>query len=564
MYNAYVQAILADRIPSSTWVKKACKRHINDLKTANQRGLYFDQTSFDRVLKFISMLKHTTGEWTGNNFVPEPWEQFILSQIFGWKKSDGTRRYRTSYLTVARKNGKTCLAAAIGLYLFFADLEGRAEVYSVATKYDQARLSHQEAVRMVKTCTDLSNYVDIFKNNLSVTKTFSKFEPLGGDSKTQDGLNIHGAILDELHAWPNRDLYDVIVTATGARRQPLIFTITTAGFDKHSICWEQQAYTEKVLDGIIDDDSNFGIIYGLDDGDNWEDKKNWIKSNPNLGITVKVDDLENKARKAKEVPAQLNSFLRLHMNVWTESEVKWISSDAWNACGSEVDPVILRGKLCFAGLDLSSTTDISAFVLVFPPEHDNDTYKIMSRFWIPSDNIERRVRRDRVPYDVWVKQGFIEATPGPVIDYGYILRQIEKDSKAYMLKEICFDRWGATKIVQDLEALGYGREEPGKRNKYQSTQLIDFGQGFVSMNSPTKELEKLLLSKAISHSNNPVLAWMASNVVIRLDPAGNMKPDKSKSTEKIDGIVALIMAIDRATRAHDAVNPYAERGILVI
>ena len=479
--------------------------------------------------------------------------------LFGWKKRDGLRRFRTSYLEVARKNGKTTVAAAIGLYLFFADNEAGAHVYTAATKYDQARISHGEATRMVKGSSDLKRHISVFKNNLSIEATGSKFEPLGSDSTKQDGLNVHGAILDELHAWPDRDLFDVLVTATASRRQPLIFVITTAGYDRHTICWEQHEYTEKVLSGHIKDNSHFGIIYALDKEDNWEDEEVWTKANPNLGISVKIDDLRDKATKAKEIPAQLNSFRRLHLNTWTESITKWISNDQWDACNWSFDAEELTSKVCYAGLDLSSTHDLTAFVLVFPPKDEDDKYKILCRFWIPADNIHVRVRRDRVPYDVWVNEGYINATPGNIIDYGYILRQINEDADKYDLKEICFDRWGSTKIIQDLDNMGYTRDG----TEYER-HLIDFGQGYASMSPAVKETEKLILNKELAHNNNPVLRWMIGNVVIKQDPAGNMKLDKSKSVERIDGVTALVMAISRAVVKKDNSSPYDGRGILVL
>ncbi len=571
----YAEDVVNGKILACNWVRLACKRHLNDLNTAESKGFYYDEEAAKKVLKFFSVLKYTKGEWAGLEFKPEPWQVFILSSIFGWKRiTDGTRRFRTAYLETARKSGKTETLAGVGLYLMAADKEAGAEVYSVATKMDQARISHSAASMMVRKSQPLRDRIQIYKNNLNIEETGSKFVPLGADSKTMDGLNVHGGMVDELHAHPNRDVWDVIITATGARRQALIMAITTAGYDKHSVCWEQHDYTEKVLEGIIEDETHFGIIFTIDHGedcmcflpnckkgcDSWQDEKVWGKANPNLNVCTKLDDLQMKAKKAAEVPTQLNAFLRLHMNIWTESVTKWIGTDKWAACGGKVDKDRLKGRLCYAGLDLSTTTDISAFVLVFPPLEDGDVYEILCRFWIPQENMRERVRKDRVPYDVWVREGYITATQGNIIDYNSILHQIDQDCNDYDLQELAFDRWGSQKITTDLQDMGFENE----KTKHVQRHLIQFGQGFASMNAPTKELEKLILGRQMRHGDNPVLTWMISNTVIKMDAAGNMKPDKGESTERIDGVVALIMAIDRATRSTDNNSIYEERGVVII
>jgi len=367
-----------------------------------------------------------------------------------------------------------------------------------------------------------------------------------------DGLNVHGAIVDEVHAHKTRDTWDKLETATGSRRQPLTFAITTAGYDRQSLCFQLHEYAEKVLDGVVEDDSFFGIIYSLDEGDDWEDEQNWVKANPNLGVSKKLDDMRRKAARAREMPAALNAFLRLELDVWTHSETKWVNMEHWRACGDAVNAAGLRGRTCYGGLDLSSSIDIAAEVLVFPPQADGDPYEVLCRFWIPEDSIEARVKRDRVPYDVWVRQGFLTATPGNVIDYGYILAQIDEDLQMYDLPEMAFDRWGATKIQVELADLG-GPDF-----------MVQFGQGFASMSPPMKELEKIILSHDLAHGNHPVLTWMADNVVALQDAAGNIKPDKERSREKIDGITALIMALDRAMRHEEHRSVYEKRGIKTI
>lgn len=546
----YVDDVLAGRQVACKWVRLACERHRRDLDNGSERGLWFDARAAQVVIAFFSLLKHSKGEWAGRPVVLEPWEQFVLWNVFGWRREDGTRRFRTAILEVARKNGKTTLAAGVGLYLLVADGEPGAEVYSAATKRDQARLSHAEATRMAKASPQLRREVRIFKDNIHIPDTASKFEPLGADSDTLDGLNVHGAIIDEIHAHKSRDTWDLLETATGARRQPLMFGISTSGFDRQSLFWTQHEYTQKVLDGVVLDDSWFGIIYTVDEGDDWQDEGTWVKANPNLGVSKKLDDMRRKAARAAEMPAALNAFLRLELDIWTQAETKWVSLEHWRACGLAVDELGLRGRTCYGGLDLSSTTDVTAFVLVFPPQAEGDTYQVLCRFWIPEDSLHDRVRRDRVPYDAWVRQGFMTATPGNVVDYDYVLAQIGEDREAFDLQQVAFDRWGAAQIQSQLI------------DKHGEEFLVQFGQGFASMSAPMKELEKLILGHQLAHGNNPVLTWMADNLVAREDPAGNIKPDKEKSTEKIDGMVALIMALDRATR-HEGPrrSVYEDRGL---
>lgn len=550
--QTYIDDVLANRQVACKWVRLAVERHVKDMDTGAERGLSFDQTEAKKAIAFFSLLKHSKGEWAGQTIILEPWQQFILWVLFGWKREDGTRRFRTAYQEIARKNGKSTIAAGVGLYLMIADNEPGAEIYTAATKRDQARITHAEATRMVKSSPALRKEIRSFKDNLHIPDTASKYEPLGADADSMDGLNVHGAIIDEVHAHKDRRVWDVLETATGSRRQPLMFAITTAGYDRQSLCFGQHEYTEKILSGIIKDDSFFGIIFTLDEGDDWQDENVWVKSNPNLGVSKKIDDMQRLAKQAKEIPSKLFAFLRLHLNIWTQSETKWVPLEHWQACGRAVDATGLRGRTCYGGLDLSSTSDITALLLVFPPQADGDDFQVLCHFWIPEEAMIERSRRDRVPYDAWVRQGYIMATPGNVIDYDFVLSQIDDDMQAYDLQEVAFDRWGATKIAQDLIELG-GEEF-----------MVQFGQGFASMSPPMKELEKLILSHQIAHGNNPVLNWMADNLVSRQDPAGNIKPDKEKSIEKIDGMVALIMGLDRAIRHQDNGSIYETRGVLTL
>lgn len=552
----YIDDVLSGRQTVCKWVRLAVERHVRDLETGHRRGLHFDETAAKKAIAFFSLLKHSKGEWARQTIILEPWQQFHLWCLFGWRRADGTRRFRTSYLEVARKNGKSTMAAGVGLYLLVADDEPGAEIYTGATKRDQARIIHAEAVRMVKQSPTLRNSLTLYKDNIHDTKAFSKFEPLGKDSKTMDGLNVHAGIIDELHAHPDGDLWDVLETATGSRRQPLMYAITTAGNNPTSVCFQFHDYTEKVLSGVVDDDAFFGTIYSLDidpetnKTEDWEDETVWVKANPNLEISKKIADMQDQAHRAKEMPARLNSFLQKHLNLWVSGAVKWISMDAWNGCNQPLPDLI--GRPCYAGLDLSSTIDITALVLVFPPLYELEPYWLLPFFWVPEERIWERSKRDRVPYEAWRDQGYITPTPGNVVDYDFVIATIKEQGDIYDLQEIAFDRWGAFQISQKLDNDGF--------------TMIPFGQGYASMSAPSKEFEQLIASAGLAHGGHPVLRWMADNVVVREDPAGNKKPDKAKSREKIDGIVASIMGLDRAIRNEGTTRDsvYEEREPIII
>jgi phage terminase large subunit-like protein len=522
------------------------------LETGAKRGLYFDREAADRVIRFFAFCCHSKGELAGQAIQLEPWQQFIFWVAFGWKRTvDNHRRFRTVYIELPRKNGKSTMMAGIGLYMLVADGEPGAEIYAAATKKDQARIVHADAIKMRDASPSLKKRIQKFRDNLSIPETNSKFIPLGADEDTLDGLNTHCNIIDELHAHKTRKVWDVLETATGARRQPMQVAITTAGFDKHSICWEQHTYSEKILSQIIDDDTYFAFIACLDEGADWEDEREWFKANPNLGISKKLDDMRRLAAKAKEQPAALNSFLRLHLDRWTKQDVLWMPMDRWNACNAAVDAEELYGRECIGALDLASKTDLAALSLLFAPVDDDEPWKLLQYFWCPEENAELRAKKDRVPYDVWIRQEFIKATEGNVTDYDFIRRDIGELASDYRIKEIAFDPWNATQLVTQLTGDGM--------------EMVEFRQGFASMSAPTKELMAMVLGKKIAHGGNPVLDWMASNVTVRQDPAGNLKPDREKSTEKIDGIVTLIMAIGRAiVQPEDDGSVYEKRGVLSV
>lgn len=489
---------------------------------------YFDDAAADRACRFFeTCLTHTKGEWAGQPFKLSQWQaDKIIRPLFGWKRADGTRRYRTAYIQIPRKAGKSTLSAGIALYLLMADGEPGAEIYSAAADREQANIVFEMAKGMADASPALRKRVETYRRAMIVPSTASSYKVLSADASTKHGFSAHGIIFDELHAQPNRELWDVLTTSTGARRQPLCVAITTAGYDKHSICYELYDYACKVRDGIIDDPAFLPVIYEAKPDDDWQSPATWEKAHPGLNISVKLDYFEQEAAKAAQMPSYENTFKRLLLNIWTEQDVRWIGMDAWDKCQNEMPGLV--GRTCYAALDLSTTTDITALVLAFPID---GTIHLLPFFWVPDENIRKRVDRDRVPYDVWARKGLILTTPGRVIDYDRIRDKINLLAELYRIKEIAVDRWNATQLATQLEGDGF--------------EMIGFGQGFASMSAPTKELERRILDGTLNHGNHPVLRWMASNVTVEHDAAGNVKPSKKKSTERIDGMVATIMALGR-------------------
>lgn len=518
-------------------------------------GSTYDKDAADFAVSFIECLCHTKGTWAGKPFELIDWQEKIIRDIFGTLKPNGYRQFNTAYIEIPKKQGKSELAAAVSLLLCCADGEERAEVYGCAADRQQAAIVFDVAADMVRMNPALKKRVKILASQKRIIyqPTNSFYQVLSADAYSKHGFNVSGVIFDELHTQPNRKLYDVMTKGSGdARTQPLYFLITTAGTDTHSICYEIHQKALDIMSGRKHDPTFYPVIYGSKESDDWTDPKVWQKANPSLGITVSIDKVKAAFNSAKENPAEENTFRQLRLNQWVKQSVRWMPMDKWDACAFPVDERALEGRVCYGGLDLSSSTDITAFVLVFPPEDESEGFTILPHFWIPEDNVNLRVRRDHVPYDIWKKQGYLETTEGNVIHYGYIEQFIDDLGKKYNIREIAFDRWGAVQMVQNLGGLGF--------------TVVPFGQGFKDMSPTTKELMKLTLEKKIAHGGHPVLRWMMDNIFIRTDPAGNIKPDKAKSTEKIDGVVATIMALDRAicNEGETGDSIYDERGLLFL
>jgi phage terminase large subunit-like protein len=535
------------------------ERAARDLVEGPKRGLWFDEDAVEHAVSVVKAFRHSKGEWAGEHFEPAPWQVFIIRQIFGWKrKKDGTRRFRQAYIEVARKNGKSTKAAAIGHKLFLFDDEPGAEVYTAATKLDQAKIVHSEAVRMMKTMQaeepEFVNVVRIYHNNMSSECLAAKYEPLGSDSDTLDGLNPHAGIIDEYHAHKDSGVYDKLVTGMGSRRQPMMYVITTAGAGREGACWEMRKRCIRILEGTSEDDAVFAFICTLDEGDDWHDERNWGKGNPNIGISVKLDYLRDRHRQALESVGEENNFLRFNMNVWTAQARRWLKMDKWDACaGEEIPPNAFerfRGRECWAGLDLASTSDLNAFVMAFPEPDGHVT--VVPLFWIPELTAQERSKKDGVLYPQWIRDGWIRMTEGDEQDPKVIRRDINRLTDAgILIREIAMDRlFQGLELCQDLRDDGF--------------EAFAHGQGFASMGAPTDQFEKLVNSGRLRHGGNPVLRWHAENVSVKFDEAGNIKPDRKRSSEKIDGIVAAIMATGQAL-LQPAQQPsvYEQRGALV-
>lgn len=514
----------------------------------------YDEARADYAVAFIEALCHTKGTWAGKPFELIDWQEQIIRDLFGVIKPNGYRQFNSAYIEIPKKMGKSELAAAVALLLCCGDGEERAEVYGCAADRQQASIVFEVAADMVRMCPALSKRVKILasQKRMIFEPTNSVYQVLSAEAYSKHGFNIHGVVFDELHTQPNRKLYDVMVRGSGdARMQPLFFLITTAGTDTNSICYEVHQKAKDILEGRKHDPTFYPVIYGADRDDDWTDPKTWMKANPSLGITVGIDKVEAACKSAQENPAEENSFRQLRLNQWVKQAVRWMPMDKWNACSFPVDEKALEGRACYGGLDLSSTTDLTSFVLVFPPEDEGGKYEVLPYYWIPEDTLDLRVRRDHVPYDVWERQGYIQTTEGNVVHYGFIEKFIEELGTRFNIREIAFDRWGAVQMVQNLEDMGF--------------TVVPFGQGYKDMSPPTKELFKLTLEQKIAHGGHPVLAWNVDNVTVKTDPAGNIKADKEKSTEKIDGAIATIMALARALVCGSAEtgSVYDERGLIV-
>lgn len=515
-----------DRV-TSEWIRSDADKH------AAAQGCWFDENAALHVRKFfVNYLRHSKGEWAGKPFELQPWQwEGIIAPLFGWKRADGTRRYRKGGIWIAKKNGKSAIASGLSLYMLLGDGEAGAEVYNAAADREQASIVFNEAMNMVNASPALASRLDLVPSvkRIVYRQKASFLKALSADVPTKEGLNWHFLLFDELHAQAKRDLWDTLAYGGAARRQPLLLSISTAGYDRDSIGYEQYRYAREVLAGNIVDPAFFPFIAEAAEDDDWKAPAVWRKANPNIGVSIRESEMVEACREAEASPSKQNAFRRYRLNQWTEQDIRWLDMDRWDACAGAVDAAELHGRDCFAGLDLASTTDVAALVLLFP---QGDSYDVLPFFWVPENACKDRERRNKTRLDEWIRQGLLEVTPGDVIDYDRIRKKINDLRKDFNILEIAVDRWNSTQLSTQLQGDGF--------------EMVAFGQGFASMTAPTKELETLILAGRLRHGGHAVLRWMAGNVSVEQDAAGNLKPSKKRSTEKIDGIVALVMALGRA------------------
>lgn len=537
----YAWAVISGDIPACLYTRQACQRQLDDL---NRDGFKyrFNVEKSHRICLFIEKMKHTKGKWAGKKIELEPWQIFILTTVFGWVDENGNRRFKTVYEEVPRKNAKSTKLSGIGLYLTFADGEAGAEVYSAATTRDQAKIVWQDAKRMAQKSGGFRKRfnVKIASNAIFSEESASAFKALSRDSGGNlDGLNVHGGLIDELHGHKTRDVFDVIETATGAREQPLIWQITTAGNNRAGICYEQRSYAIKILSGAVEDDSYFAIIFTIDEGDDWTDPAVWQKANPNWNVSVNPEDIERKARKAAIMPSAQNNFLTKHLNVWVNADVSWMNMAAWDQVGSSSLRIEdFYGCPCYIALDLASKIDIASKAYVFELE---DKIVLFVKNYLPEEAIESSRNSQ---YAGWAKEEKLTVTSGAMIDFKRIEDELVKDSEQFNVIEVSFDPWQANYLGSNLLTKGLNVVFVAFTTKHMSDAM--------------KEVEGRVINKTLIHNACPVMSWMMSNVVCHTDVRDNIFPRKEKPENKIDGPVAAIMAIARWLVARPEIDPFID------
>jgi phage terminase large subunit-like protein len=506
-----------------------------------------------RAIEFFpAVLRHSKGQYAGTPFELMSWQQFVVGSIFGWKLG-GIRRFRTAFVSTARKNGKSTIEAGIGLKALVDEQEPGAEIYAAATTREQSRIVFSEAERMRAASPALRRRIVSTTNNLSVIDTASWFRPLSADASKMDGLNVFVALVDELHEHPSAEVIEKLDTGMGARLEPLMYETTTAGVNRHSICFQHWEFSIKVLEETVPfevADRWFAFIATVDDDDDWQDERAWHKANPSLGHLLKIEDLRAEVALARQMPGKQNSIRRLRLNQWTQQLTRWLDMDLWARGSDAIDVAALRGRRCYGGLDLARVNDLSSLALLFPPVDPGERWQILWFHWCPEDDIVERARRDRAPYLVWRDLGHLVATEGNTTDFKFIEHRILELARIYDIADLAFDRTFAGEIIRNLTD--------------ENVNCVEFGQGFFSMGPPTAEFMRKLLAGELQHGGDPIATWCASNVTVRTDPAGNQKPDKERSIERIDPIVAAIMAVGRSLAGAEE-SPYADgRGLLVL
>jgi phage terminase large subunit-like protein len=527
----YASAVVQGQVIAAPLVRKACERHLNDLEVGADRGLTWKPDKAGKAIGFIEKFCHLAeGEFAGKPFILQPWQRFITGSLHGWRRADDRRRFNTAYIEIAKGNGKTPWAAAMGLHALIADGEAGAQVVAAAVSRAQAGIGFGDAHKMVSASPLLRQRVQRNVAALSIPSTHSTFRPVSSEARTLDGLRIHYAMLDELHAHPDEHVADRIRAGTKGRRNPLIVEITNAGFDRYSICYRHHAHSEAVVTGALQDDSWFAFVAGLDEGDDWRDEQCWVKSNPNLGISVPLSYLRREVAEAQAIVTKESQVRRFNFCEWVESETRWISLDTWDEGATPVDVDALQGKRAIAGLDLAAVHDLTALTLLFPA--DDGSYDLLAWFWHPREGLMHRVQRDRVPYDRWSDDGYLILTDGPATDYAAIRAKLTELCATFDVIDIGVDMHNAQQLVQDLT--------------HDGRTVTAVQQGMLTLSPAVKEVERLVLERKLRHGGHPLLRWCVSNTLMETDAAGNMKPSKQKSRERIDGVSAMATAMARA------------------
>jgi phage terminase large subunit-like protein len=560
--EAYARAVVAGDVVAGHLVRRACLRHLDDLEHGAARGLTFDAGAATEAIEFFcEFLRHADGR----PFVLAPFQAFLVGQLFGWK-AGGARRFRHLYLETAKGGGKSPLAAGLALCTLFLDAEAGAEIYCAAVTREQAGVQFKDCVRMAQASPDLARQLDITEHNIAMPSTGSFIRPVSSEARALDGKRVATALIDELMEHPNADVYDKMRAGTKTRRQPLIVVTTNAGYDKHSVAWRLHHYSVQVLEGVQQNDTWCAFIAALDPCaacraagheqpaedclacDQWTDERVWGKANPLLDLVLPRQYLREQVEEALAMPSKRAVVQRLNFSLWTSASVRWLPVDAWAACGAPVNAAALTGRRCIAGLDLSETRDLSALVLLFPDEAGG--YDVLPHFFCPEEDIRQRAQRDHVPYDEWAAAGWLEVTPGNVIDFARIRARVLALGRTYQLEEVCYDPWRARQLAAQLTEDG--------------VPMIEMPQTLNHISPAARELERLLLSRQLRHGHHPILSWCAANVVIETDSNGNIRPSKRKSTERIDGISALVTALARASVARTTSSVYDTHGLIVV
>lgn len=542
--TAYAEAVVAGDVLACEYVRKACRRHLNDLirfarpdsayrfnpVLADKKGQEYRPA--DNICAFIEQLPHVKGPLAGQRITLGPWQIFILASAFGWVNGEGKRRFRRGYTEVPRGNAKSTLSSAVSLYMLTADGEGGAEVYSLATTRDQARIVFGDAQSMARQSAGFRSRfgVNVGAHNISVQNMGAKFEPLSSEGSTLDGLNIHFGCIDELHAHKTRTVYDVVETGIGKRDNSMLWVITTAGSNRAGICYELRSYVVKVLSGVVEDDSQFAIIYGLDDGDDWTTEHALVKANPNWGVSVRPEILLGLQAKAMQLPSAVNNFKTKHLNEWVNADTAWMDMRAWDRCADKTIVIDdYAGQPCWLALDLASKVDIAALVVLFRHLHDPETFVFFGRYYLPE---EAAYASGNSQYSGWANSGRLVVTPGNVIDFSWIESDLLSFSSLFDVQSVSYDPFQATQL--------------STRMQEQGLPMVEVRPTVLNFSEPMKSLDALVRKTKIAHDGDPVMAWMVSNVVAHTDAKDNIYPRKERPENKIDGVIGLIMALSRA------------------